>query len=235
MHLLRVHKLINELKPAAVIIDPISNYLALGDDLEVKAMLIRLIDFLKGKGITAVFTSLTHGGDAMEATVIGVSSLIDTWLLLRDIESNGERNRGLYIIKARGIAHSNQIREFLLTSRGAELLDVYIGAEGVLTGSARAAQEAREAAAATLRQQDIERRQRELERKRAALDAQIAALRAAHEIDSQELEMGLAEERLREEKLAMDRVDMARLRRVEGGNGRRKSRNNRKELQHERS
>ncbi|HEY1372394.1 MAG TPA: circadian clock protein KaiC [Candidatus Binatia bacterium] len=228
MHLLRIHKLINELKPSAVVIDPISNYLALGDDLEVKAMLIRLIDFLKSQGITAVFTSLTHGGDAMEGTVIGVSSLIDTWLLLRDIELNGERNRGLYVIKSRGTAHSNQVREFLLTSRGAELLDVYIGAEGVLTGSARAAQESRESAASTLRQQDIERKQRELERKRAALDAQIAALRAAHEVENQELEMGLAEERLREERLAADRVDMARLRRADSDNGRAKAKNNRK-------
>ncbi len=229
MHLLRIHKLISQYQPPAVVLDPITNYLAVGDQLEVKSMLIRLIDFLKSKGITAVFTSLTHGGDAMEGTVIGVSSLIDTWLLLRDIESNGERNRGLYVIKSRGMAHSNQIREFLLTSKGAQLLDVYLGAEGVLTGSARVAQEAKETAAAILRQQEIERRQRELDRKRAALDAQIAALRASYEVESQELEMGLAEERLREEKLAADRLDMARIRRADDENGRWKSKNNRKQ------
>jgi circadian clock protein KaiC len=153
---------------------------------------------------------------------------MDTWLLLREIETNGERNRCMYVIKSRGMAHSNQMREFLLTSRGAELRDAYLGAEGVLTGSARAAQEAQEAAAATLRQQEIERKQRELERKRAALDAQIAALRASYDLESQELEMGLAEERLREEKLAADRVDMARLRKADAENGSRHGKNNRK-------
>jgi len=228
MHLLRMHKLISEYKPASVIVDPITNYLALGDDLEVKSMLIRLIDFLKINGVTSIFTSLTHGGGALEATTVGVSSLIDTWLLLRDIEVNGERNRGLYVIKSRGMAHSNQIREFLLTSHGAELIDVYLGSEGVLTGSARAAQEAREAAVATVRRQEVERKQRELERKRKALDAQIAALRAAYSVESQELEMGLAEERLREDKLAAERVEMARIRKADVANGNRRGKNNRK-------
>ena len=228
MHLLRMHKLIIRHKPASVVVDPITNYLSLGDDLEVKSMLIRLIDFLKTNGITALFTSLTHGGTALEATTVGVSSLIDTWLLLRDIEMNGERNRGLYVIKSRGMAHSNQIREFLLTSHGAELLDVYLGSEGVLTGSARAAQEAREDAAATLRRQEIERKQRELDRKRKALEAQIAALRAGHEVESQELEKGLAEERLREQKIASDRLEMARIRKVDVANRKERVKNNRK-------
>ncbi|HTM08639.1 MAG TPA: circadian clock protein KaiC [Verrucomicrobiae bacterium] len=228
MHLLRMHKLISEYKPAAVVVDPITNYLSLGDNLEVKSMLIRLLDFLKSNGITAIFTSLTQGGGALEATTVGVSSLIDTWLLLRDIEANGERNRGLYVIKSRGMAHSNQIREFLLTSHGAELLDVYVGTEGVLTGSARVAQEAKESAAAAVRRQEIERKQRELERKRKALQAQIAALHAAYEVESQELEIGLAEERLREEKMAAGRIEMARLRKAEVGNGKERGKNNRK-------
>src|SRR5262249_8507551 len=228
MHLLRMHKLIQSFKPTAVVLDPITNYLALGDDLEGKSMLIRLIDFLKSNGITALFTSLTHGGGANEASTVGVSSLIDTWLLLQDIEANGERNRGLYIIKSRGMAHSNQIREFLLTSKGAELLDVYVGSGGVLTGSARASQEAKEMAAATLRSQEVARRQRELEQKRKALDAQIAALRAAYEVESQELEMELDEGRVRDEKIAADRVDMGRLRRSDAGNGSIKGKNIRK-------
>jgi circadian clock protein KaiC len=164
----------------------------------------------------------------LEATTVGVSSLIDTWLLLRDIEFNGERNRGMYVIKSRGMAHSNQIREFLLTPRGAELVDVYVGSEGVLTGSARAAQETKESAQGLLRRQDIERKQRELERKRKALEAQIAALRAAHEVDTRELEKGLAEERMREEKLASDRVTMARLRKADVGNGKERGKNNRR-------
>ena len=114
-------------------------------------MLLRLVDFLKEEQITALLTTLTGGSDALEQTEVNISSLVDTWLLLRDIESGGERNRGLYILKARGIAHSNQIREFLLTSRGVELRDVYLGEAGLLTGSARVTQEAKDESAALWR------------------------------------------------------------------------------------
>jgi len=144
-------------------------------------MLLRLTDYLKSRQITAMFTHLSSGGvagAALENTDLGVSSLIDTWILLRDIELGGERNKGLYILKSRGMKHSNQIREYLLTAEGVQLEDVYVGPEGVLTGSMRAAQEARENAAQTERAEEIARRQRELERKRAALEAQIAGLRA---------------------------------------------------------
>ena len=127
-----------------MVVDPITNLIAAGSSAEVKSMLVRLLDYLKIQQVTAFFTSLTHSGSRLEQTDVGLSSLIDTWLLLRDIELNGERNRGLYVLKSRGMAHSNQIREFLLTDRGIELQEVYLGPEGVLTGSARLAQEARE-------------------------------------------------------------------------------------------
>src|SRR5215470_11668279 len=141
-------------------------------------MLTRLIDYLKSEAITGLFTALTKSSGEVEHSEIGVSSLMDTWILLRNLESDGERNRGLYVLKSRGMAHSNQIREFRLTDHGIDLLDVYIGPEGVLTGSMRAAQEAREKALGVVRKQDMERRQRELERKRRGLEAQIEALRA---------------------------------------------------------
>ena len=140
-------------------------------------MLMRLIDFLKSKQITAMFTSLTSGGNALEQSEVGVSSIMDTWLLLRDVELGGERNRVMYILKSRGMAHSNQLREFLLTDHGIELEDVYIGLDGVLTGSSRLAQEAREKAAATGAREEIEAKRRELERARQASEAQIAAIR----------------------------------------------------------
>jgi len=173
MHLAQIHRLVAEFGPASVIIDPISN---LGDTLDASAMLLRVVDFLKSSGITAMFVNLTSGGSALEATDVGVSSLIDTWLVLRDIEAGGERNRGLYVIKSRGMRHSNQIREFVITSQGIDLLPVYAGPEGVLTGSLRASQEAREKAEAALREQEQERRQRELAARRAVLQAQIEAL-----------------------------------------------------------
>src|SRR6185312_2055162 len=126
---------------------PITNFLAVGDTIETKAMLTRLIDFLKVNQITAMLTSLTSAQNEIEDSEVGVSSLMDAWLLVKNIESNGERNRGLYLLKARGIAHSNQVREFVLTSQGIELLDAYVGSEGVLMGSARSSQLARERAA----------------------------------------------------------------------------------------
>ncbi len=150
MHLTMMHKAINAFKPQVVIVDPLNSFIIGGNETEVKAMLMRLVDFLKMNQITGLFTSLTSGGGALEQTDVAISSLIDTWLLLRDIEIGGERNRGLYILKSRGMAHSNQIREFLLTDHGVELRDVYVGPSGVLTGSARLAQEAQEQAAQTI-------------------------------------------------------------------------------------
>ena len=215
MHLTTMHKCVNDVQPAAVVIDPISNFLAAGTTTEVKSMLIRLIDFFKGKQITTVFTNLTSGGGPTEQTDIGVSSLMDTWLLMRDLELGGERNRSLYILKSRGMSHSNQLREFLLTDRGVDLLDVYLGSEGVLTGSARLAQETRENAESVARRQEIERKQRELERKKRVLEAQIAELRA--EFESQEEELGLVinEQKTRETQLLQDRLAMGQSRKAD--------------------
>jgi circadian clock protein KaiC len=186
-HLSSLHRLVNAFRPHLVIIDPITNFLKAGTPTEAEAMVMRLIDFLKSRQVTAVFTSLTHGGAVLETSQAGISSMIDTWLLLRDIELGGERNRGLHVLKSRGMAHSNQIREFVLTGRGIELKDVYVGPEGVLTGSMRLAQESRERAIAVGRQQEIERRQRDLERKRQVLEAQIAAQRGQFESEQEEL------------------------------------------------
>ena len=225
MHLLRVQKLIDQIKPSITVFDPLSGYLTLGDSLEVKSMLTRLLDSLKGRQVTSIFNTLLEGDHSELQSELGVSSLMDTWILLRNIEHNGERNRGLYILKARGIGHSNQIREFILTDRGIELKDVYAGAEGVLTGSARAAQEAREKAAAQLRREAIERKKRELERKRQALDTQIVALRAQFETEAEEIKKEIALETSREQALQMDRVQMAQLRSGNGGSKPRRERN----------
>jgi circadian clock protein KaiC len=185
MHLAQIHRGVGRLRPSAVVIDPISN---LGiNTLDTSAMLLRLIDYLKSEGVTAMFVSLTAGGKALEATEFGVSSLIDTWLVLRDIEAAGERNRGLYVIKSRGMHHSNQIREFLITSHGIELLEVYAGPDGVLTGSLRSSQEARERAATLAREQEQQRRQRDLASRRAVLEAQIKALQ--HEASTLDAEI----------------------------------------------
>jgi circadian clock protein KaiC len=212
MHLLRIHKLIEEFEPEVVIIDPVSN-LMIGNVNEVNSMLMRLIDFLKAKQITALFTSLTQGVQKdFEQTDVGISSLIDTWILVRDLELNGERNRCVYVLKSRGMAHSNQVREFVMSSKGIRLLPVYIGAGVVLTGSARLNQEAREKAELLIRQQAVEEKTRVRERRRKVVEAQIAALRV--ELADEDSEAGLlaSEELNKERRLAQDITDMSSLR-----------------------
>ena len=212
MHLLTFHKVINEFNPQVFIVDPISNLTAAGSASEVKSILTRLIDYLKMTNITTFLTDLTRYEGSLEHTSEEISSLIDTWLLLRDIELNGERNRGLYILKSRGMAHSNQIQEFLLTNRGIDLIDIYTGAGEVLTGSARAAQEAGEKAADLARRREAERRLRAQERKKNALEANIAALRAEFDVETLEVQLMAEEEQKRQAIQAEDRLDMAKLR-----------------------
>ena len=212
MHLVMMHKLIKEYQPQVVIIDPITNLTTIGTQSEIKAALIRLIDFLKTQEITALFTSLTADQTKLEQTEVGISSLMDAWILLQMIESNGERNRGLYILKARGIDHSNQIREFQLTAKGIQLVDVYLGAEGVLTGTARLAQEAKERNIILARQQEIARKQREIARKRQVLEAQIAALRTEFMVEEEEMEKMMAEAIGFETQLREDRNVLAQQR-----------------------
>ncbi|HEX6862431.1 MAG TPA: ATPase domain-containing protein, partial [Thermoanaerobaculia bacterium] len=213
-HLVTMYKIIRDFRPQVVVVDPITNFLAVGDEEEVKSMLMRLIDFLKQHQVTALFNSLIHG-DFTEQTEVGVSSLMDAWLLLRENEVSGERNRTIYVLKSRGMAHSNQLREVLLTGQGMRLVDPYLGSEGALTGAARLAQEARERAAAMARQQEVERRRRELQRKREALEARLEALRLEFEAEQEETERLIAQEEAREARLLDDRKDMARIRKVE--------------------
>jgi circadian clock protein KaiC len=213
MHLLTFHKVINEFHPQIFIVDPISNLNAAGSATEVKSILTRLIDYLKMSNITTFLTDLTHFEGNLERTSEEISSLIDTWILLRDIELNGERNRGLYILKSRGMAHSNQIQEFLLTDLGIGLIDIYTGAGEVLTGSARAAQEAGEKASDMVRRREAERKLRAQERKRNALEANITALRAEFDVETLEVQLMAEEEQKRQAVQAEDRLDMAHLRR----------------------
>ncbi|MGO9261269.1 MAG: ATPase domain-containing protein [Bryobacteraceae bacterium] len=212
MHLVKIHKTIKEINPSIVVVDPVTALLQSGPISETRSMLLRLVDFLKEKQITGLMTTLTSGSDAQEQTEVQISSLVDTWLLLRDIESGGERNRGIYILKARGIEHSNQIREFLLTDHGVELREVYLGEAGLLTGSARVTQEARDSSAAQLARLEIERKQLLLARKRTALDAQMAALQLELETEEQESRQLIAQEELKLKKLEQDRGEMAKSR-----------------------
>ena len=212
IHLAAFHKLAKEFKPDVVVLDPIGSMVQAGTRIEATAMLTRLVDFLKVHRVTALLTSLTSGSSSLESTDVDMSSLVDTWLLLRDIELGGERNRAMYVLKSRGMAHSNQIREFLMTEKGIELRDAYLGPEGVLTGSMRQAQEARESAAALARQQELDAQQRERKRKREALEARIAAMRKEFESEEEEAQRFVSEHQERENVLAHDREAMAQRR-----------------------
>lgn len=171
-HLFSTQRSVREFRPSLVVQDPISDLLRVATAGEVSSMLTRLVDFLKANGVTSVFTSLSSGSD----TDLQMTSLVDTWLLVTATEGNGERNRLLSVLKSRGMAHSNQIREFLLTNHGIELADVYVGPEGALTGSARQAQEASELAERTVRHDDLEQHRRDLERRRQSVEAETATL-----------------------------------------------------------
>ncbi|NKE73321.1 circadian clock protein KaiC [Candidatus Manganitrophus noduliformans] len=214
-HLVSVHKMIQEFAPIAVVIDPITNLTTVGQTMEVQLMLTRLIGFLKAKGITTLFTSLIGGGHVVAQSEVGISSLIDTWILLRDMESGGERNRVVEVLKSRGMAHSNQIREFYFSNRGIKLLDVYLGPTGVLTGSARIAQESRERSALLAQRQEVERKRRDALRKRRGLETQISALQAELDAEEQELRRLSEEEHQRFQQVLADRAALARSRKAD--------------------
>ena len=195
--------------------DPITSLMDAGTASEGKGMVTRLIDHLKAGQVTSLFTSLTLGGHPLQQSEAAMSSLMDAWLLLQDFEGNGERNRVLYVLKARGMAHSNQIREFLISDRGIDVVDAYIGPSGVLTGSARAAQTAREKAEALASQQEAARRKRELERKRVALDRQISGLRSEHEASAEELRQIDEQVGMQTRLLTTERTELGRLRQAD--------------------
>jgi circadian clock protein KaiC len=215
LHLATSHRLVDEFQPSCVVLDPVTNLMAVGTHWEVHSMLVRLVDFLKSLGITTVMTTLTIGGEWLERTDVKISSLVDTWILLRDVESNGERNRGLYVIKSRGMSHSNQVREYRLTDQGFQLLDVYLGTAGAVTGSARLAVEARERAEERTRSQDFQRKQLQMAANRKALEAQIAALQARLVADEEEMSGAFAQEQWRQVQAEADRGAMAQSRQVD--------------------
>jgi circadian clock protein KaiC len=213
-HLLLMHDLVLQFKPSVVLVDPITSFVPNEAVLQVKPMLMRLIDFLKQQGVTTIFSSLTASSsrEAFEDSEVAVSSLMDTWLLVRNLETNGERNRTLYVLKSRGMAHSHQVREFLLSSRGIQLLDVYSGGGSALTGAARAAQGARDRAEASRAASEYERRLRQFAVNRQRIEAQIAALRAELESEAAEMENAVEGETARRRAVVRDAREMASLR-----------------------
>jgi circadian clock protein KaiC len=214
-HLLVTHKRISSFQPSVVVVDPVTNLIMVSTANEVRSMLTRLVDFLKTQGITSIFTSLTAGGGSLEASEVDVSSLMDTWLVLVSITVGGERNRALYVLKSRGMEHSNQIREFLLTDHGLRLLDVYLGPDGVLTGSARLSQEEREKTADMSRRQELESHRREMERAQRTFEARMATLRAEHEAEEERIRQAISESESLGKEASKARGQMVRSRKAD--------------------
>lgn len=201
MHLFSINKLVNDFQPSVVILDPITNLITVGSVSEVKSVLIRLIDFLQSRNVTVMFTALAMNDNIGEQSDESISSLVDAWLLVRDIELNGERNRGMYVMKSRGMKHSNKVREFVISDKGLNLIDLYLGPEGVLTGSAREKQQLAEKTVHVLRDNAIQRKDREISRKRTVLESRIASLKEEFESLQEEMNKSYIEEEIRKEVL----------------------------------
>ncbi|QIB89811.1 circadian clock protein KaiC [Methanosarcina mazei] len=216
MHLITMRKFLDTFKPNVVVIDPISNLTNVGTQTDVRLMLTRFIDYLKLRNITAVCTSLVEHESTAGINAEGISSLMDTWVNLRFFENSNERNRGISVIKSRGMGHSNQIREYLLTDHGIGIQDVYLGPSGdLLMGSSKAVQEAEELAEAVAQRQNADRKKRELETRLKSLDTQIASLNSEYETLKEELDRLVSDQQLRNEALATGRSELVRIRKAD--------------------
>jgi len=204
-HLVTIFKKVKQFKPRVVILDPITNLVTIAPAGEVKSMLMRLLDYLQNEGITVLFTALVYENESFTQPDESISSIIDAWIQVRDMESNGERNRGIYIMKSRGMDHSNQVREFVITSKGLELVDVYRGPDGILVGSARKAQELQELTGVEMLSYAVNRKDRELDRKKLVLEAKIASLKEEFESVRDELNKTFIEEQLKKEIMEKNR------------------------------
>ena len=215
MHLAIMLGAIEDFDPQSVIIDPISNLIRAGEEREAHMMVVRLIDALKTKGITTVLTHPTSDLPSMDHTDLAISSIIDSWIFVGSIQSGGERNRALYILKSRGMSHSNQIREFVMSNKGIQIIDVYTGPDGVLTGAARASREAQDKAAKRIRAQELDRERRRIAQRRKAVQAQIAALQAELDADELDSTQMIENAEAAEGQLSLERDEMARRRRAD--------------------
>ena len=202
-------KLVDQFRPRVVVLDPVSSFETAGSALDARGMLMRMIDLLISRQISMLFTSLTPGGETAERTAVGVSSLIDTWILLRNIEQNGERTRGLDILKWRGQKHSNQVRELVITDHGVNLEEIYVGPDGVLVGAARVAQEMKDSTAAAASREQMERKREQLARKRSALKAPIAEFESDFTAEAHGIERTIAQGKARQDAAVSGRAAMA--------------------------
>jgi circadian clock protein KaiC len=201
MHLALIQEMVKEYKPSAVVVDPVTNFTSISSVNETNALLTRLIDFFKQNEISTMLASLTEPGVSMEKTDVGISSLVDTWILLRELEMNGERNRTLYILKSRGMKHSNQVREFQLSKKGIHLIDVFISKEGVLLGSARDARIRLESELKRRKAEEKKNMEQEINRLENSAANRIEEIKAEYKSKAKELKNKFESKLIEEETL----------------------------------
>jgi circadian clock protein KaiC len=214
-HLLNMQQAVNKFQPDIVVIDAVTDFTNMGTLMEARQMILRMIDFFKMRRITALCTSMSNRAE-IEETGVGLSSAFDTWIHLTNVQSNLERNRTLVVIKSRGMAHSNQVREFVLTDKGVELVDIYASPAGSFMGTARLTQMAVDEAAEVVRREGVASRERQMEEKRRAFEARIAAMRSDFEVEMKELETIIAQEKSRDKILAAERKSLSNHRGAKG-------------------
>lgn len=220
-HLLTMQREAEKYHPDIVIIDALTDFTTLGPFNEVRQMAMRVVDYFKTRQITALFTSMATRAE-LEETRIGLSSAFDTWIHLINVQGNQERNRTMVIVKSRGMAHSNQVREFVMTDKGVELVDIYASPAGAFMGTARLAQMAADEAANTARHEGISARERQLEEKRHALEARISAMRAEFEAEAKEVEIELSQEKARDRIFASEKKELSEHRQSDQNKGKRR-------------
>ena len=215
MHIVMIEDLLKRYQPKNLVMDPISDFTAIGGGKEVKSMLVRLQDLMKEREITCIYTDLITGDINTRQAEVYISSMIDTWIMLRNMEFNGERNRSLTIIKSRGMPHSNQLREFKFSDKGIDLIAPYIGPAGVLMGSAKVIQEAKDKAQITDVEREIEHKRTLLAEKRREYEARRAALEAEFHTEEATLAKSIEQAKQDLEIIGLDRSVMARERKAE--------------------
>jgi len=227
LHLIAIQKIIEEFDPKIIVLDPITNLIAEGINTEIRQMLAHFVDFLKSKNITVLFTAaITLETVKSNPSDEGISAMVDTWILVRDIETNSERNRGIYILKSRGMNHSTQVREFVITDNGLSLLPIYISAGGILTGSAKLEHTLQKEEQNKLFKNEIKTRNSEIERKRKMMEENIALLKTNFESEVAILNEIEIEGDLLAESKEKDKLEITELRnKIRSSSEKSKSRN----------
>ena len=218
-HLDNIMTMVREVEPTCVVLDPISAFRPIANENETKLMLIRLNDYLRARKITTVFTALSSDGEYSEHADVQLSSIADTWIVVRIMDYKGERNNVMQLMKSRGMSHSRQMKEMYFTGNGLKLQNVYQGPEGVLTGAARIGQEKYEKLKEARNVIEIDKNRKKIERKKSLLEASIEALKHEYEEELEALHAAIEEAEEQNSKIKETRKEIENIESIQSGEG----------------